>query len=45
MGVGTPENILESISLGIDMFDCVMPTRNGTERYVIHNGGDNKYPQ
>lgn len=28
MGVGTPENILESISLGIDMFDCVMPTRN-----------------
>lgn len=29
MGVGTPENILESISLGIDMFDCVMPTRNG----------------
>ncbi len=29
MGVGTPENILESIALGIDMFDCVMPTRNG----------------
>ena len=29
MGVGTPENILECISLGIDMFDCVMPTRNG----------------
>ncbi|MCD4682035.1 MAG: tRNA guanosine(34) transglycosylase Tgt [Bacteroidales bacterium] len=28
MGVGTPVNILESISLGIDMFDCVMPTRN-----------------
>jgi queuine tRNA-ribosyltransferase len=28
MGVGTPENILEGISLGIDMFDCVMPTRN-----------------
>lgn len=28
MGVGTPENILESISLGIDMFDCVLPTRN-----------------
>jgi queuine tRNA-ribosyltransferase len=28
MGVGTPENILESISLGIDMFDCVIPTRN-----------------
>jgi queuine tRNA-ribosyltransferase len=29
MGVGTPENILESIALGIDMFDCIMPTRNG----------------
>lgn len=28
MGVGTPENILESIALGIDMFDCVIPTRN-----------------
>ena len=29
MGVGTPENILEGISRGVDMFDCVMPTRNG----------------
>jgi len=29
MGVGTPENILEGIALGVDMFDCVMPTRNG----------------
>ena len=29
MGVGTPENILEGIARGIDMFDCVMPTRNG----------------
>jgi queuine tRNA-ribosyltransferase len=29
MGVGTPANILENIALGIDMFDCVMPTRNG----------------
>lgn len=29
MGVGTPANILETIALGIDMFDCVMPTRNG----------------
>ncbi|MEM7163722.1 MAG: tRNA guanosine(34) transglycosylase Tgt [Bacteroidota bacterium] len=28
MGVGTPQNILECISMGIDMFDCVMPTRN-----------------
>jgi len=29
MGVGTPQNILESIQRGIDMFDCVLPTRNG----------------
>ena len=29
MGVGTPENILECISMGVDMFDCVMPSRNG----------------
>jgi queuine tRNA-ribosyltransferase len=29
MGVGTPWNIVENIGLGIDMFDCVMPTRNG----------------
>ena len=29
MGVGTPVNILEAISRGVDMFDCVMPTRNG----------------
>lgn len=29
MGVGTPENIIESVERGVDMFDCVMPTRNG----------------
>jgi queuine tRNA-ribosyltransferase len=29
MGVGTPSNILEAIELGVDMFDCIMPTRNG----------------
>jgi queuine tRNA-ribosyltransferase len=29
MGVGTPENIVEAVSRGVDMFDCVMPTRNG----------------
>jgi len=29
MGVGTPENIIEGIARGVDMFDCVMPTRNG----------------
>jgi queuine tRNA-ribosyltransferase len=42
MGVGTPSNILESIALGIDMFDCVLPSRNArhgvlyTKRGVIH---------
>jgi queuine tRNA-ribosyltransferase len=29
MGVGTPANLLEAIALGVDMFDCIMPTRNG----------------
>ena len=29
MGVGTPSNLLEAIARGVDMFDCVMPTRNG----------------
>ncbi len=29
MGVGTPDDLLESVRRGIDMFDCVMPTRNG----------------
>jgi queuine tRNA-ribosyltransferase len=29
MGVGTPEDLLEAIARGVDMFDCVMPTRNG----------------
>src|SRR5688572_22973340 len=42
MGVGTPANILECISLGIDMFDCVLPTRNArhgllyTSRGIVH---------
>ena len=35
MGVGKPENILESIERGIDMFDCVMPTRNGRNAYLF----------
>jgi queuine tRNA-ribosyltransferase len=29
MGVGTPLDLIESVALGVDMFDCVMPTRNG----------------
>lgn len=39
MGVGTPENILESIERGVDMFDCVMPTRNGRNAMVFTRHG------
>lgn len=39
MGVGTPENILESIALGVDMFDCVMPTRNGRNGMLFTTEG------
>ncbi|MCH1407270.1 MAG: tRNA guanosine(34) transglycosylase Tgt [Schleiferiaceae bacterium] len=39
MGVGTPVNILENISLGIDMFDCVMPTRNGRNGQIFTSEG------
>ena len=46
MGVGTPWNILESIALGVDMFDCVMPTRNGRNAMLFTSNGiiniDNK---
>ena len=39
MGVGTPSNILEGISLGVDMFDCVMPTRNGRNGMLFTSEG------
>ena len=39
MGVGTPANILENISLGVDMFDCVMPTRNGRNGQIFTSEG------
>jgi queuine tRNA-ribosyltransferase len=46
MGVGTPWNILECISQGVDMFDCVMPTRNGRNAMLFTSDGviniDNK---
>jgi queuine tRNA-ribosyltransferase len=46
MGVGTPWNILENIALGVDMFDCVMPTRNGRNAMLFTANGviniDNK---
>jgi queuine tRNA-ribosyltransferase len=39
MGVGTPENILECIALGVDMFDCVMPTRNARNGMLFTTHG------
>jgi queuine tRNA-ribosyltransferase len=39
MGVGTPANILEGIALGIDMFDCVMPTRNARNGMLFTKNG------
>lgn len=39
MGVGTPINILENIALGIDMFDCVMPTRNARNGMLFTRNG------
>lgn len=46
MGVGTPWNIVENIGLGVDMFDCVMPTRNGRNAMLFTSRGviniDNK---
>ena len=39
MGVGTPQNILEAIERGVDMFDCVMPTRNGRNSMLFTYNG------
>ncbi|GHV45352.1 queuine tRNA-ribosyltransferase [Bacteroidia bacterium] len=39
MGVGTPQNILEAIERGVDMFDCVMPTRNGRNGMIFTSEG------
>ena len=39
MGVGTPSNILEAIARGVDMFDCVMPTRNGRNGMIFTMNG------
>ena len=39
MGVGTPVNLLENIALGIDMFDCVMPTRNARNGMIFTKNG------
>ena len=39
MGVGTPENLLEAIERGVDMFDCVLPTRNGRNAMLFTKHG------
>ena len=39
MGVGTPENLLECIALGVDMFDCVLPTRNARHGMIFTQEG------
>ncbi|MDD3079513.1 MAG: tRNA guanosine(34) transglycosylase Tgt [Paludibacter sp.] len=39
MGVGTPQNILEAVERGVDMFDCVMPTRNGRNGMLFTSQG------
>ncbi len=39
MGVGTPEDIVEAVCAGIDMFDCVMPTRNARNGHLFVHGG------
>jgi len=42
MGVGTPEDIVESVAAGIDMFDCVLPTRNARNGWLFTRHGDVK---
>ena len=39
MGVGTPGNILEAVRRGVDLFDCVMPTRNGRHGHLFTSRG------
>ena len=39
MGVGTPRDLVECVSLGVDMFDCVLPTRNGRNGWLYTRGG------
>jgi len=39
MGIGTPSNIIESVNMGVDLFDCVMPPRNGRHGHFFTNNG------
>jgi hypothetical protein len=42
MGVGTPEDLVEGVASGVDMFDCVMPTRNARNGHLFTRFGDLK---
>jgi queuine tRNA-ribosyltransferase len=42
MGVGTPEDLVEGVACGVDMFDCVMPTRNARNGHLFTRFGDLK---
>jgi queuine tRNA-ribosyltransferase len=42
MGVGTPEDLVEGVASGVDMFDCVMPTRNARNGHMFTRFGDLK---
>jgi queuine tRNA-ribosyltransferase len=42
MGVGTPEDLIEGVAAGVDMFDCVMPTRNARNGHMFTRFGDLK---
>src|SRR5207248_5577316 len=42
MGVGTPEDIVEAVAAGVDMFDCVLPTRNARNGWLFTRHGDVK---
>src|SRR5258708_18653699 len=39
MGVGRPQDIVDGVAAGIDMFDCVLPTRNGRNAFAFTGGG------
>ena len=39
MGVGSPQDIVMGVELGVDMFDCVLPTRNGRNGYAFTSSG------
>jgi queuine tRNA-ribosyltransferase len=42
MGVGTPEDLVDGVANGVDMFDCVMPTRNARNGWLFTRFGDVK---